>query len=316
MPSKKKLYAKKLNEIVRRFGSMESETVRRAMEMLRQLQNQIAGELLRADGVTSFTAFRLKELSANLERMIQEYERQLMALAGESLRDGYTLGTQSVTEPLAAAGFQAAFFQPSQAQVNVLLDFSADLIKNITSGMLSKINTQIRIAALGNRSTMDAMQEITRILGLKAGKKMTATDIAYRAEMIFRTETMRAFNLATQSQQQASAQLFPGLQKQWVATGDGRTRASHLAAHGQVVDVDKPFVVGGAELMHPHDPAGPASQTINCRCRTVTIHPEIGAIASPLDERIQKEKERREESLNVGRLESAERRRPWNVIFR
>src|SRR3990170_3838432 len=177
MPSKKQLYAKKVNEIVRRFGSMEAETVRRAMEMLRQLQNQIAGELLRAEA-TSFTAFRLKELSANLERMIQEYERQLMALSGESLRDGYTLGTQSVTEPLAAAGFQAAFFQPSPAQVNVLLDFSADLIKNITSGMLSKINTQIRIAALGNRSTMDAMQEITRILGLKAGKKMTATGIA------------------------------------------------------------------------------------------------------------------------------------------
>jgi len=310
MLSKKQLYKKKLNEIVRRFNSMEAETVRRAMEMLRQLQNQIAGELLRAEGATSFTAFRLKELSANLERMIQEYERQLMALSGESLRDGYTLGTQAVIEPLSAAGFQAAFFQPSQAQVNVLLDFSADLIKNITSGMLSKINTQIRIAALGNRSTMDAMQEITRILGLKAGKKMTATGIAYRSEMIFRTETMRAYNLATQSQQTASAQLFPGLQKQWVATGDGRTRASHLAAHGQVVDVDKPFSVGGAELMHPHDPAGPAKETINCRCRTVTIHLDIGPISSPLDERVQKEKERRKEGLNVGKLER------WNVILR
>jgi len=307
MPSKKQLYKKKLNEIVRRFGSMEAETVRRAMEMLRQLQNQIAGELLRAK---DFQAFRLRELSANLERMIQEYERQLMALSGESVLDGYTLGTQSVTEPLQAAGFQAAFFQPSQAQVNVLLDFSADLIKNITSGMLSKINMQIRIAALGNRSTMDAMQEITRILGLKAGKKMTATGIAYRSEMIFRTETMRVYNLATQSQQNASAQLFPGLQKQWVATGDGRTRASHLAAHGQVVDVDKPFTVGGAELMHPHDPAGPAKETISCRCRTVTIHPDIGPISSPLDERVQKEKERRKEGLNVGKLER------WNVILR
>src|SRR4030065_369918 len=116
MPSKKQLYAKKLNEIVRRFNSMEAEMVRRAMEMLRQLQNQIAGELLRADGVTSFTAFRLKELSANLERMIQEYERQLMALSGESLRDGTTLGTQSVTEPLAGAGCPGAFVQPTHGQ--------------------------------------------------------------------------------------------------------------------------------------------------------------------------------------------------------
>src|SRR4030066_2071479 len=110
MLSKKQLYKKKLNEMVRRFGSMEAETIRRAMEMLRQLQNQVAGELLRAEG---FQAFRLKELAANLERMIQEYERQLMALAGESLRDGYTLGAQSVTEPLAAAGVQGALSQPS-----------------------------------------------------------------------------------------------------------------------------------------------------------------------------------------------------------
>src|SRR4030066_1242498 len=129
MPSKKQLYAKKLNEMVRRFGSMEAETIRRAMEMLRQLQNQVAGELLRAEG---FQACRLKELSANLERMIQEYERQLMALSGESLRDGYTLGTQSVTEPLSAAGFPAAFFQPSQAQGKVLLDFSAGPLRVTT----------------------------------------------------------------------------------------------------------------------------------------------------------------------------------------
>jgi len=95
-----------------------------------------------------------------------------------------------------------------------------------------------------------------------------------------------------------------------VATGDGRTRDSHLAAHGQVVDVDKPFEVGGAELMHPHDPAGPAKETINCRCRSVTIHPDIGPIPSPLDERVEKEKERREESLNVKTFER------WNVILR
>ena len=46
-----------------------------------------------------------------------------------------------------------------------------------------------------------------------------------------------------------------------------------------------------------------AKETINCRCRTVTIHPEIGKIASPLDERVEKEKERRGEAWEVRMFE-------------
>jgi hypothetical protein len=30
--------------------------------------------------------------------------------------------------------------------------------------------------------------------------------------------------------------------------------------------MDEPFTVGGASLMYPGDPAGPAEEVINCRC--------------------------------------------------
>ena len=89
---------------------------------------------------------------------------------------------------------------------------------------------------------------------------------------------------------------MPGLQKQWIATGDGRTRLSHLIAHGQVVLVNKPFIVAGEKLMYPGDPKGSASNTIQCRCKEITVIPEIGVLETPLDKEIEKERAKRDES--------------------
>jgi hypothetical protein len=55
------------------------------------------------------------------------------------------------------------------------------------------------------------------------------------------------------------------------------------------IPVDEPFIVGGAELMYPGDPAGPPEETINCRCRSVTQHPAIGRVGTSLDGRIEQE---------------------------
>lgn len=59
------------------------------------------------------------------------------------------------------------------------------------------------------------------------------------------------------------------LQRQWIATLDSRTRHDHAAADGQTVDNDKPFNVGGYELMYPGDPNGPGHEVYNCRCTMI-----------------------------------------------
>lgn len=59
------------------------------------------------------------------------------------------------------------------------------------------------------------------------------------------------------------------LEKQWIATLDHRTRHDHAAADGQTVEEDKPFLVGGYELMYPGDPSGPGHEIYNCRCTMI-----------------------------------------------
>jgi hypothetical protein len=54
--------------------------------------------------------------------------------------------------------------------------------------------------------------------------------------------------------------------KTWVNMGDRRVRRTHMSAGGQTVPANGFFSVGGGMLRFPRDPAGPARETMRCRC--------------------------------------------------
>lgn len=95
----------------------------------------------------------------------------------------------------------------------------------------------------------------------------------HRTELIARTETMRSSNAG-------SFELFKewGSQKKnWQATGDDRTRKSHMDAWGKYGDIknaipmDELFVVGATQLRYPGDPMGDTNETLNCRCCVLPV---------------------------------------------
>jgi uncharacterized protein with gpF-like domain len=59
--------------------------------------------------------------------------------------------------------------------------------------------------------------------------------------------------------------------KMWLATEDSRTRPTHRTADRQRTLLSEPFIVGGARLMFPGDPTGPADEVIQCRCTMLPI---------------------------------------------
>lgn len=290
--------------IAARYGMMEDETSRRALGMLKGLRAQIAAELSQVGG---WESYRLRSLQQRIDQMVAQYQAQLGADVYRAFVQAASDGSAAVVEPLQTLGIQGVFFSPSPAQVNVMLDFSADLVKGIGDEVRNAVNTQIRLAALGEKPPLEAMRGITQALGVdaKAGiwakRKPPVKGVAARAETILRTEMQRAYNLSTASQQQDTAKRVEGLLKTWIATADTRTRESHLRAHQEYrrnpIPVGEPFVLrddrGRAELMYPGDPNAPARFTINCRCTSATIHPAIGVIGSSLDGRIGAELERR-----------------------
>ena len=105
------------------------------------------------------------------------------------------------------------------------------------------------------------------------------------AKRIVRTESTNAANYATN---QSATDVFgkENLQKEWIANFDNRTRIDHIQANGQIVDMDKNFLVGGEELSYPGDSRGSAANVINCRCTNAPF-PKEEIIEGAIPQRIE-----------------------------
>lgn len=56
--------------------------------------------------------------------------------------------------------------------------------------------------------------------------------------------------------------------KRWVAMKDKKVRHTHVWVDGQETDIQKPFIVGGYEMLFPLDQSlgADAKEVVNCRC--------------------------------------------------
>lgn len=110
--------------------------------------------------------------------------------------------------------------------------------------------------------------------------------IAYRAEVIARTESLRITHQAGDAAyRQAIARgalTLDQLECSWLATRDPRTRDTHAAMNGQIRDWGDPFESpSGALLLYPGDPSAPVEETACCRCcRVVRVRPAAEARAA------------------------------------
>ena len=107
-----------------------------------------------------------------------------------------------------------------------------------------------------------------------------AKDLMNRVTDMNKTSAVRAARTAVTEAENAGRQAAADelekkgviMGKRWIATHDSRTRDEHLEADGQIVENNKPFVVGGEELMFPGDNSLGASgwNLYDCRCTRVS----------------------------------------------
>ena len=88
-----------------------------------------------------------------------------------------------------------------------------------------------------------------------------------------RTAVTSAQNAGRQAVYDKAKSMGLNLQKEWLATLDGRTRHDHGMADGQRVPLDGKFTVGGYKMKYPGDMSAPGWLVYNCRCTTITVEP-------------------------------------------
>lgn len=138
----------------------------------------------------------------------------------------------------------------------------------------------------------------------------------YRKDLIARDQTMRASNTGGYYLYRA----WGAPMKEWLATGDARTRDTHLVAWQMYseggnpgpIPIEMPFKVGGFSVMYPGDPAGPPEETIQCRCSTLPHFPEFAGTEEEVAQA------RAGMETEIGRREGEQRRRrrgePWRGV--
>ena len=112
------------------------------------------------------------------------------------------------------------------------------------------------------------------VLGRKVGAQV-ARNFRVRSKAISITETQMPAEVSKETEMQVLTGSSQTATKKWVSQGDSRVRATHLSADGQIQNINDAFNVGGASLMFPGDPSGPAREVVNCRCSSVVQEDQI-----------------------------------------
>lgn len=99
--------------------------------------------------------------------------------------------------------------------------------------------------------------------------------VAYRAEVIARTESLRSVHEASAENIRQAVERgdldAADITLEWHAAGDARTRESHRSMNGQQRKYGEAFTSGsGASLRYPGDPSAPVADTAQCRCAVST----------------------------------------------
>lgn len=105
-----------------------------------------------------------------------------------------------------------------------------------TAPVVRKIQEQLALSVVSNETVDDAVERVAGTSGVFEGER-------WRAERIVRTELAYSYGVAKQrTMVEMRDNDMPDLQKKLIATFDNRTGEDSKKLHGQVQNVDQPFV--------------------------------------------------------------------------
>jgi hypothetical protein len=210
-------------------------------------------------GVDSRAYKTADEILAEIERRIKagykpggEYYEAWRAAYLDLIGEMYMVGARQV------AGVGLSFSLQSPEVLAAIDGRAARLAELVGKTTADNILAAIRAAELAGLS----VKETGRLVQASVYNEVITDG---RARTIARTESAGAMSQGTWDQARADG-IY--LSKEWLAFEDNKTRPTHGAREGcaseGVIPFDQPFASNG--LMYPLDPAGDASEVINCRC--------------------------------------------------
>lgn len=254
---KKKAFNAERGRQLRKRKELQEELYQQIEQLIKAAELEIMAQL--SSNPSEWQTWQLRKLKSEVDRLMRDLGLQSEVLVNDSANRAWQAGIDLIDKPLQAAAVEVVGVLPAinTQQLEAIRYFMVDKIKDITSDAAKAIGQQLGLAAMGALDLNKLRESIAKRL----------TDNAdYRAQQVIQTELGRLYGVSTQARMEQAAEHVPALKKMWRKSNRRVPRLSHAAANNQVRPVDKPFMIGTTEMMHPHDPKAPASEVIKCGC--------------------------------------------------
>lgn len=169
--------------------------------------------------------------------------------------------TPALREGWAAAHLPGEF-DVNDPYIQANLAMTYNLLVRIPDETHAKVVKEILEGTNAGESTEQIARRVDNLLEFTGSENWNN-----RARVIAITETTRNRN---------SSALAHGLlvqkngdnsiTKEWDTTMDGKERAAHRIANGNIQPLSQPFIVDDVEMLFPGDPTAPPSLVCGCRC--------------------------------------------------
>ena len=227
-----------------------------------ELTRQLGKSLQKAKRERTLMDERYRELTRQTAEQLAHVNKTATAYINNNLPEVYAMNYNATGEAFNGIGGYSFTLTDADTVRNLVesdrsflpmrdLDFSRDIAWNI-----EKMNAEVLQGILQGEPIDKIADRLAQVIGINLRSAISAA----------RTMVTSAENKGRQDGFERAAAMGIILEREWIATSDGRTRDWHRELDGVTVGVDEPFENAIGEIMYPGDPSANGANVWNCRC--------------------------------------------------
>lgn len=227
-----------------------------------ELTRQLGKSLQKAKRERTLTDKRYRELTRQTAEQLAHVNETATAYINNNLPEVYAMNYNATGEAFNGIGGYSFTLTDADTIRNLVesdssflpmreLDFAKDVAWNI-----EKMNAEVLQGILQGESMDKIADRLAQVIGMNLRSAISAA----------RTMVTSAENKGRQDGFERAAAMGIILEREWIATSDGRTRDWHRELDGVTVGVDEPFENAIGKIMYPGDPSANGANVWNCRC--------------------------------------------------
>ena len=278
-PEKKKKFLKRVDRFLDLNQRVTDKEIKRSVKVLKDTRNRVIQDFQTLDP-TEFQTFFLPQLKGQLESRLADLGADITSELNKSQERMFELAIDKADELVSAAGIDLSPTLVSPELLSATQTLSGELIVTVPQKLLSRLGNDIALGLMEQKSIGEVVADLRKSFDLET----------FQAERIARTEIMRTQSIAQHKRFENVVELQPGLLKtwRWSHKPDGRTghAEAELTYSSEPIPFGDPFMVaalaGGKKepMQFPRDPAGSASNVINCGCVHLLQRPDADRLTA------------------------------------